>query len=304
MHVLVSGARGLIGSTLVPLLQKTGHRVTRLVRAPSPASTDTVPWDPAAGWIEVGKLEGVEGVVHLSGEPILGRWTTAKKQRVRDSRVGSTRLLAESLAALKTRPRVLVCASASGYYGDRGDEILSEDSAPGTGFLADLCRDWEAAATPATDAGIRVAHVRTGFSLAPNGGLLGPMLLPFQLGLGGPLGDGRAWWSWIAIEDLGQAFRFALERDDVRGAVNAVAPAPVTNAEFTRTLGRVLERPTKLRVPPIALRMLFGDEATREAMLVSARLAPARLQAAGFRFGFPELEAALRHELEKPGRRS
>lgn len=301
MHVLVAGARGLIGTTLVPLLQTAGHRVTRLVRAPAPAGADAVPWDPAAGWIEVGRLEGVEGVVHLSGEPILGRWTAEKKRRVRDSRVGSTRLLAESLAALKTRPRALVCASASGYYGDRGDEILNEDATPGTGFLADLCRDWEAAATPAADAGIRVVHVRTGLALAPNGGLLGPMLLPFQLGLGGPVGDGRAWWSWIAIEDLAQVFRFALERDDVRGALNAVAPAPVTNAEFTRTLGRVLERPTKLRVPSFALRMLFGAEATREAMLVSARLVPARLQAAGFRFAFPELEPALRHELAKPG---
>ncbi len=301
MHVLVSGARGLIGSTLVPLLQKAGHRVTRLVRAPALASPDAVPWDPAAGWIEVGKLEGIEGVVHLSGEPILGRWTTEKKRRVRDSRVGSTRLLAESLAALKTRPRALVCASASGYYGDRGDEILGEESAPGTGFLADLCREWEAAAEPGADAGIRVVHVRTGLALAPNGGLLAPMLLPFQLGLGGPIGDGRAWWSWIAIDDVIQVFRFALERDDLRGAVNAAAPAPVTNAEFTRTLGRILERPTKLRVPPFALRMLFGEEATREAMLVSARLAPARLQAAGFRFEFPELEGALRHELAKPG---
>lgn len=302
MQVLVSGASGLIGSSLVPHLQKTGHRVTRLVRPPAPAGPDAVPWDPAAGWIEVGKLEGIEAVVHLSGEAILGRWTAEKKRRVRDSRVASTRLLAESLAALKTRPRVLVCASASGYYGDRGDEVLNEDSTPGTGFLADLCREWEAAATAATDAGIRVVPVRIGLVLAPNGGLLGPMLLPFQLGLGGPLGDGRAWWSWIAIEDVVQAFRFALEREDLRGPMNAAAPAPVTNAEFTRVLGRILERPTVLRVPRIALRMLFGDEAAREAMLASGRLVPARLQAAGFRFEFPELEAALRHELGRPRR--
>lgn len=301
MDFLVSGASGLIGSSLVPLLQKAGHRVRRLVRVPAQASPDAVPWDPAAGWIEVGKLEGIEGVVHLSGEPILGRWTIEKKRRVRDSRVASTRLLAESLAALKTRPRALVCASASGYYGDRGDEILSEESTSGTGFLADLCREWEAAAAPCADAGIRVVYVRTGLALAPNGGLLAPMLLPFQLGLGGPLGDGRAWWSWIAIEDLAQVFRFVLEHDDLRGAINAAAPAPVTNAEFTRTLGRILDRPTRLRVPPFALKMLFGEESAREAMLVSARLAPARLQAAGFQFEFPDLEAALRHVLNREG---
>lgn len=295
MRVLVSGASGLIGSSLVPLLQRAGHEVIRLVRPPAPGGPGAVPWDPAAGWIEVSKLEGIDGVVHLSGETILGRWTAEKKKRVQESRVSSTRLLAESLAGLNARPRVLVCASGTGYYGDRADELLTEDSTQGTGFLAELCREWETAAAPAAAAGIRTVHIRTGPVVAPNGGLLGPMLLPFQLGLGGPLANGRAWWSWIAIDDVAQIYRFALERDDVRGAVNAVAPAAVTNGDFARALGKILGRPAGLPVPRFALRMLFGEEAVREAMLSSARVAPARLQAAGFRFAYPELETALRH---------
>ncbi len=295
MRVLVSGASGLIGSSLVPALQRAGHEVIRLVRPPTPGGPGAVSWDPAAGWIEVSKLEAIDGAVHLSGETILGRWTADKKKRVKESRVSSTRLLAESLAALNARPRVLVCASGTGYYGDRADELLTEDSTPGTGFLAELCRAWEAAAEPAAAAGIRIVHVRTGPVVAPNGGLLGPMLLPFQLGLGGPLGDGRAWWSWIAIDDVVQIYRFALERDEVRGAVNAVAPTAVTNGDFARALGKTLGRPAGLPVPRFALRMLFGEEAVREAMLSSARVAPARLQAAGFQFAYPVLEAALRH---------
>jgi len=304
MRLLMSGARGLIGSTLTPLLQQAGHQVIRLVRPPKPGGPDAVPWDPATGWIEVGKLQGIDAAIHLSGETVLGRWTPEKKRRIRDSRVGSTRLLAESLAALNPRPRVLIAASASGYYGNRGDELLSEESPLGTGFLAEVCRDWEAAAAPAADAGIRVVHVRTGLVLAPDGGLLASMLLPFQLGLGGPIADGRAWWSWIAIADVAGAYRFALERDDLRGPINGVAPAPVTNGAFARALGSVLGRPAGLPVPRLALRLLFGEEAAREATLASARLVPARLQQAGFQFEFPELTAALRHVLGKqsPGR--
>ena len=304
MKVLVSGASGLIGSSLVPLLKKSGHQVIRLVRPPRAAGPDAVPWDPVAGWIEVGKLQGIEAAVHLAGEPILGRWTPEKKRRIRDSRVGSTKLLAESLAALTPPPRVFIAASASGYYGNRGDEVLSEDSTPGTGFLADVCREWEAAAAPVTEAGLRVVHVRTGLVLAPNGGLLASMLLPFQLGLGGPIGDGRAWWSWITIDDVAGAYRFALEREDVRGPINGAAPTPVTNGEFARMLGSVLGRPAALPVPPMALRLLFGEEAAREATLASTRLVPARLQQAGFQFEFSALPAALNHVLGKqsPGR--
>jgi hypothetical protein len=297
MKVLVSGASGLLGSSIVPVLVQAGHQVVKLVRAPKSGGPDTVPWDPAAGWIEVGRLQGVDAAVHLSGETILGRWTAEKKLRIRESRVGSTRLLAESLAALTPRPRVLVVASATGYYGNRGDDLLTEESASGTGYLAELCREWEDAAAPAADAGIRVVHVRNGLVLAPDGGLLASMLLPFQMGLGGPIGDGRAWWSWIAIQDMADTYRFALEREDVRGAINGVAPTPVTNGEFSRVLGHVLGRPAVVPVPPIALRMLFGEEAAREAAMASARVVPGKLQQAGFQFVFPELEPALRHEL-------
>lgn len=299
----MSGASGLIGSSVAASLKQDGHQVVRLVRPPRPAGPDAVPWDPAAGWIEVGRLQGIDAAIHLSGQTLLGRWTPEMKRRVRDSRVGSTRLLAESLAALSPRPRALVTASASGYYGNRGDELLTEDSSPGTGFLAEVCRDWEAAAAPAADAGIRVVHVRTGLVLAPDGGLLGSMLLPFQLGLGGPIGDGRAWWSWITIDDIARAYRFALERDTLRGPINGAAPNPVTNGEFAHALGNVLGRPAALPVPRLALRLLFGEEAAKEAALASARLVPARLQQAGFPFEFSELPAALRHVLgkENPG---
>jgi hypothetical protein len=239
----------------------------------------------------------MDAVVHLAGEPILGRWTAAKKRRISASRVGGTALIATALASLTRRPRVLVCASASGYYGDRGEELLTEESPSGRGFLAEVCRAWEAAAAPARAAGIRVVHVRTGLALSAHGGLLGPLLLPFRLGLGGPIGRGRQYWSWIAIDDLVDVFRFALETDGLGGAVNAAAPNPVTNAEFSRTLGRVLGRPVLLPVPPLALRVIFGRDAADEAMLTGTRLVPARLLATGFRFRYPELEGALRHVL-------
>lgn len=300
MKVLLSGASGLIGSSVQPRLKQAGHQVVRLVRPPKAAGPDAVSWDPAAGWIEVGRLQGIDAAIHLSGDSLLGRWTPEKKRRVRASREGSTKLLAESLAALSPPPRALITASASGYYGSRGDELLTEDSAPGTGFLADVCRDWEAAAHPAANAGIRVVHVRTGLVLAPDGGLLASMLLPFQLGLGGPIGDGRAWWSWITIDDIAGVYRFALERDTLRGPINGAAPNPVTNGEFAQALGNVLGRPAGLPVPPMALRLLFGEEAAKEATLASARLVPARLQQAGFPFEFSDLSAALRHVLGKP----
>jgi uncharacterized protein (TIGR01777 family) len=299
MRVLVSGSSGLIGSALIPTLQRAGHGVGRLVRTGTTARPGDVTWDPDRGSIDNALLEGVDGVVHLAGEPILGRWTAAKKHRIAASRLDGTALIAAALAQLTRRPRVLVCASGSGYYGDRGEELLTEASVPGRGFLAEVCRSWEEAAAPARAAGIRVVHVRTGLALSAHGGLLRPLLWPFRLGLGGPIGRGRRYWSWIAIDDLVEAYRFALETNGLAGAVNAGSPNPVTNAEFARTLGRVLGRPALLPVPPFALRLIFGRDAADEAMLTSARLVPARLLATGFRFRYPELEPAMRHVLGK-----
>lgn len=298
MRVLISGSSGLIGSALSRTLVDGRHTVVRLARGPVSGDATTVSWDPERQTIDRAGLEGFDAVVHLAGEPLLGRWTTEKKRRIADSRVRGTRLIAETLASLARRPGVLVCASAAGYYGNRGDEILTEESTPGSGFLADVVRGWESAADPARQAGIRVVHVRTGLVLARGGGLLKILLLPFQLGLGGPIGSGRSYWSWIALVDLIAAYRFAIARESVSGAINAAAPNPVTNREFARTLGAVLGRPAVLPVPPVALRFVFGREAADD-MLSGFRLQPARLQAAGFRFQFPDLEPALRHELER-----
>jgi uncharacterized protein len=297
MRILVSGASGLIGSSLLPVLTRAGHAVGRLVRPGAMGQSGDVRWDPARGEIDRAALEGVDAVVHLAGEPILGRWTRNKKRRIVESRVAGTRLLSEALAGLARRPRVLVSASASGYYGDRGPEVLSEESVAGQGFLSQSCRAWEAAAVPAKQAGIRVVQLRTGLVLSPDGGVLRLMLLPFRLALGGPIGRGRAFWSWIVMDDLIGVIRFAIDTEAMAGALNTATPHPVTNGEFARTLGRVLRRPAWIPVPPIALRLVFGREAADEAMLSSTRLAPARLLAGGFRFRYPELEGALRHVL-------
>lgn len=296
MRVLISGSSGLIGSALSRSHVDARHTVVRLVRGPVSGDATTVSWDPERQTIDRSGLEGCDAVVHLAGEPLLGRWTADKKRRIADSRVRGTKLIAEALASLTRRPGVLVCASAAGYYGNRGDEMLTEESTPGRGFLAEVVRAWESAADPARQVGIRVVHVRTGLVLARGGGLLKVLLLPFQLGLGGPIGSGRSYWSWIALEDLIAAYRFAIARESVSGAINAAAPNPVTNREFARTLGAVLGRPAVLPVPPVALRFVFGREAADD-MLSGFRLQPTRLQAAGFRFQFPDLEPALRHEL-------
>lgn len=299
MRVLISGSSGLIGSALSRSLVDARHTVVRLVRGPVSGDATTVSWDPERQTIDRSGLEGCDAVVHLAGEPLLGRWTADKKRRIADSRVRGTKLIAEALASLTRRPGVLVCASAAGYYGNRGDEMLTEESTPGRGFLAEVVRAWESAAEPARQVGIRVVHVRTGLVLARGGGLLKILLLPFQLGLGGPIGSGRSYWSWIALEDLIAAYRFAIARENISGAINAAAPNPVTNREFARTLGAVLGRPAVLPVPPVALRFVFGREAADD-MLSGFRLQPTRLQAAGFRFQFPDLEPALRHELGRP----
>jgi len=294
MKILVTGSTGFVGSALVTALTGTGHQVTRLVR--KPAATGEVRWDPAAGSIDAGGLEGHDAVVHLAGENIAGRWTAAKKQRIRESRVIGTRLLAEALAKLSRRPRALICASAIGYYGDRGEEVLREESPPGKGFLAETCVEWEAAAKPAADAGLRLVHLRIGVVLHPAGGALKQMLLPFKLGAGGVIGSGRQYMSWIALDDLVGLFQHALANDSLRGPANAVAPNAVTNREFTKTLGKVLSRPTIFPMPAFAARLAFGEMAD-ELLLSSARVEPARLAASGYRFAYPQLEPALRHLL-------
>lgn len=296
MKVLVTGSTGFIGSALVTALTGAGHQVTRLVR--KPAGAGEVRWDPASSVIDAGGLEGHDAVVHLAGENIAGRWTPAKKQRIRSSRVDGTRLLAEALAKLSRRPHALVCASAIGYYGDRGEEKLREDSSPGKGFLAETCVAWEAAAKPAVNAGLRVVHVRIGVVLHPAGGALKQMLLPFKLGLGGVIGSGRQYMSWIALDDLIGIFQHALANDSLRGPANAVVPNPATNREFTQTLGKVLSRPTIFPMPAFAARLAFGEMAD-ELLLASTRVEPARLAASGYGFAYPQLEAALRHLLGK-----
>jgi uncharacterized protein (TIGR01777 family) len=296
--VAVTGAGGLLGSSLVPMLTTGGHRVTRLVRG-APGAGE-VRWDPAGGGLDPRALRGVDAVIHLAGENIAaGRWTAARRRRVLESRRTGTRLLAEAVARAPDGPRVLVSASAIGIYADRGDEVLDEESPPGRGFLPDVARAWEEGTRPAEDAGVRVVRLRIGLVLTPAGGLLGRLLLPFRLGLGGRIGTGAQWMSWVSIDDVMGAFHHALTADGARGPMNAVGPAPVTNAEFTRILGAALHRPTLLPVPAVALRLAFGRMAD-EAILASTRVLPAALTRAGYRFRHATLEAALAHVLGVP----
>jgi uncharacterized protein (TIGR01777 family) len=295
MKILISGASGLIGSALVRSFCDAGHAVTRLVRRqPGPAE---VRWDPAAGRLDPAGLEGLDAVVHLAGEGIAaGRWTQHRKARIRDSRARGTRLLSQALAGLARRPEVFASASAIGYYGNRGDEPLDEESPPGSGFLAEVCREWEAATEPAAKAGIRVVQLRLGMVLASPGGALARMLPMFRVGLGGRLGDGRQYVSWITLDDVVGAIGHVLATDTLQGPVNLVAPRPVTNRQFTAALARVLRRPALLPAPAFALRILLGQMA-EELLLASARVVPRRLLDAGYRFRHEELEAALRHVL-------
>lgn len=300
MKIAVTGASGLVGQALLHHWQAAGHSILAIGRRAAAESgpVQTVQWDPAAGVLDARALDGVHAVVHLAGESLAaGRWTAALKDRVRASRVQGTQLIARSMAALPARPPVLVCASAIGFYGDRGDEILTEDSAPGEGFLPDTCRQWEAAAQPARDAGIRVVHVRIGIVLARAGGALPQMLVPFRLGIGGPLGSGRQWMSWISLPDLVSIFDRAVQDDTLHGALNAVAPVPVTNAVFSRMLAAAVHRPALFRVPAMALRFLLGAEKADALLLSSTRVMPARLQAAGHPFQHAGLDAALREVL-------
>lgn len=298
LTVAVTGASGLIGSALVRSLRQDGHRVLRLVRSRPGEGGDEVFWDPARGEIDAAALEGVDAVVHLAGENVgEGPWTAERKRRILESRVKGTRLVAEAVAGLPRPPRVLVSASGTGYYGSRGDERLDEDSGPGTGFLAEVCREWEAAAAPAREAGVRVVSLRTGIVLAAEGGALAKMLLPFRLGVGGKVGSGKQWLSWISLPDVVAVVRFAIESSELRGPVNTAAPGVVTNEEFTRTLGRVLGRPTLFTVPAVALRLALGRDMADDTLLASQRTVPGKLQRAGFHFRHPELEGALRAAL-------
>jgi uncharacterized protein (TIGR01777 family) len=296
VRVLVSGAGGLIGAALAERLRARGDEVGRLVRG-TPSGPDRLRWDPRGGGADPGALAEWDAVVHLAGRNLATLWTPGARRAIRESRVTATRGLARAMARARgasAGPRTLLCASAVGWYGSRGGETLTEDSAPGTGFLADLCRDWEAACDPAREAGVRTVHLRTGIVLARGGGPLSKMLLPFRLGLGGRLGDGRQWMSWIALEDAVEAMVLALQESAIAGPINLTSPEPVTNADFTRALGRVLGRPAPFPVPALALRLLPGGFA-RETLLASQRAVPARLAARGFAFRFPRVADALRH---------
>ena len=298
MRILLTGSSGLIGHALLTVLTADGHKVVRLVRSQTPARGRHISWDPSAEILDRDDLEDFDAVVHLAGETIVGRWTPEKKARILDSRVKGTRLLCESLVHLRKRPIVLVSASAVGYYGDRGDEVLDEKSPPGSLFLSEVTRAWELATEPARRNGIRVVNLRIGFVLSKAGGGLATMLLPFKLGVGGRVGSGRQYLSWIAIDDVVGAISHSILSDAVHGPVNAVAPNPVTNREFTKTLGRVLWRPTIFPLPVFAAHRMFGEMADN-LLLASARVEPARLLATGYEFQYPQLEDALRHVLGK-----
>lgn len=292
MDVVVSGSHGLIGSALVPALTDAGHQVRRLVRRP--AGPGEVTWDPGAGTLDAAGLGGAEAVVHLAGVGIGDkRWTPAQKERIRSSRVRGTGALATALAGLTSPPTVLVCGSAVGFYGDRGDEVLTEDSGPGQGFLAEVVRDWEQAASPAAEAGVRVVHTRSGIVQTPKGGALAKQLPLFKLGVGGPLGSGKQWVSWVSIDDEVGAILHALSTESLHGPVNLCAPEPTTSAGLAKAIGRALHRPAVLPVPRLALRAVVGSQMTGEMVLASQRAVPAKLLASGYRFRHPEVGAAM-----------
>ena len=297
LAVAVTGSSGLIGRSLCNVLTTGGHRVVRLVRNRKTQRSGDALWDPIEGTVEEEKLEGLDAVVHLAGEPLLGlRWTEEKKKHIWASRVEGTEHLARALARLRRPPKVLVSASAVGFYGDRGDQRLSESAKPGRGFLAEVCQAWEAATRPAAQMGIRVVHLRAGLVLTPAGGALGTMLLPFKIGVGGRIGSGRQYVSWIDHDDLLSLILHVIRTPSIRGAVNATAPYPVPNSTFTGTLGRVLERPTLLPLPALALKALLG-EMGKEMLLQGQRVQPTVAETSGFEFMYPGLEESLRHQL-------
>jgi uncharacterized protein len=300
--ILVSGVSGPIGAALLPSLKSSGWAVVRMVRGTAAAQSKDndsgqIAWDPAVA-IAPEAVSGFDAVIHLAGESIFGRWTAAKKQKIRESRVAGTLNLASALARAEEKPKVFICGSAIGYYGNRGDEALREESAPGTGFLAEVCQEWEEATTPAVQADIRTAHLRTGIVLSPKGGALGAMLLPFKLGLGGRTGDGRQWMSWIDVQDMVGGIHHILKNDLLQGAVNMVAPKPVRNAEFAKTLAGVLSRPAIFPLPAFAVKTVFG-EMGEELLLGSQKVEPGKLISSGYPFRYRELRASLEALLKR-----
>lgn len=298
MQILMSGSTGLVGRELVPHLEAAGHEVTPLVRPETTGTTDGIPWDPSAGELDGDRLEGIDAVVHLAGESIDQRWTEDTKRRIRSSRVEGTRLLAGTLAELDDPPAVMISASAVGYYGDRGDTWLEEDAAPGDLFISEVCQQWEEASRVAAENGVRVVNTRSGIVLSTEGGALARMLPPFKFGVGGHLGSGDQYLPWITREDVVRIIEFLIETEDIEGPVNVCAPEPVTNRVFTDTLGSVMGRPTVLWVPGFGVRLMFGQMG-EELLLASDRVRPAKLEAAGYEWRYPDLEPALEHVLEE-----
>jgi uncharacterized protein len=296
LRVLVSGASGPIGAALLPSLKASGYAVTRLVRT-SATDKDQITWEPSRP-LSPDLVSGFDAVIHLAGESIVGRWTEAKKRRILDSRTQGTAHLAEAAAKAARRPSVFISASAVGYYGNRGDEILREDSPSGQGFAAEICRQWEAATQPAAGAGIRSAQMRLGVVMSADGGGLQKILVPFRLGLGGRLGDGRQWSSWVSVDDVVGAIHHVLKSNSLQGPVNTVAPNPVTNSEFTSILASVLHRPALFPMPAFAVHLVFGEMGD-ELFLASERVAPAKLTASGYEFRHPELRKALEEILKR-----
>jgi uncharacterized protein len=293
MKIAIAGASGLVGSALISELESEGHEIVRLVRNTPKAGE--IEWHPNQDEIDPATIDGFEAIINLAGESIAeGRWTEEKKKRIRDSRVNGTHLISEAIAKLETKPRVFLCASATGIYGDRGDEALDEQSESGGGFLAGVCREWEKATEPASKAGVRVVNLRFGPILARAGGMLEKMLTPFKMGLGGKIGSGKQYISWVGIDDVVAAIKLALNDDSIRGPLNIVSPTPVTNERFTRALGEALSRPTVMAMPAFAARLAFGEMAD-EMLLVSQRVVPKRLNNAGFTFEFSDLGSALQH---------
>ncbi len=298
MKILVTGSTGLVGSALLPRLLAEGHQVHRMVRRPSVKAANEVFWNPALGILDPASLEGFDVIVHLAGESIAAaRWTPEIKKRIVDSRVRGTKLLVDGLLCTSSPPKVLISASATGFYGNRGDELLREESGAGRGFLADLCRRWEETAGAASARSIRVVTPRIGLVLSRNGGALPRMLLPFKLGVGGKIGSGNQYMSWILLDDLVGALQHMIQNPDLSGPVNAVSLQPVTNREFTRALARALSRPALFALPAFVARIVLGEMAD-EALLASARVEPARLRTTRYRFRHPDLDSALREVLK------